>query len=340
VALVLALIAIALAVAVLLTRGAKRPDRTARSLELFGQLAAERGLSEGETGRLRELLQHEPGAPPHTVFQSMPLFERCLDQEVRGLLAAAPSLDRRGSQESMLASLRAKLGYAVVAPARPLISTRNVDVGQTGSLLGREGENPLVQHATVVENGEFFLRVKYDPRQEGPMGSFAGAELRFSFPRAHDGYYTVPLAVASHDPSGLVTFYHGLQLQRNQVRQHVRVDIDMPLQVHPLAAASPETPAPAAPRSVAARTADISGGGLTFVCAVAFHPGDQLSFSFALPRASFTAVRGKVLRVGTQRVGSGTFYRHHVEFTAVEPGERAAIAAYVLSRMRELYRWR
>ncbi|MBN1308347.1 MAG: PilZ domain-containing protein [Chitinispirillaceae bacterium] len=309
-------------------------DRKEMSNKLFQYHAMKSDLYPSELKRLRQLITHEVVSHPHTIFQSVSLFERCIDAEVRLLLLTNNDPDLLENDERMLSGIRKKLGYGYLPLEHPLLSTRNVEIGQVMTVFKTTGAVPLVQHAVVVANKETFFRLQYNIDNEDPVNFSTGQEVNLAFARQGDGIYGVQVEICRVDEPSTIDCLHTLQLTRNQMRRYVRIEVKLPIRVRIIPPEAATEPEPFA-LHFDAKLVDISGGGLSFLYEKPFVPGDIVSMQFSLGDASFSCITGKVLRVSLQEGKSVTLYRHHIQFLSIEQQNRDRIVKFIFEKQRQ-----
>jgi len=308
--------------------------------QLFDETAERLGFSPMELEKIRQILKHEHVTEPQVIFQSISLYEKCIDREVKGLLARRISSDQRKEENEILFSIRRKAGFHHLALEHPLSSTRNIALGQMGSLYGRNLKKPLIQCATVVDSSEFSFSLQYNVDKEDLCYINPGDEIKYAFSRQNDSVYGVPLKVISADGSGTIEVYHTMNLRRNQLRQFVRIELSLPLKFRLINTANIEKSEIRRGESVEVKMSDISGGGLSFLCERSLRAGDLISLGFDLPTAKFIGISAKVLRISLQEGKTKTFYKHHVQFMNLEPRRRDMIVKYVFDKQRQINQWR
>ena len=319
----------------------RRRENNEYSFKQFNDTAARLLLTNDEINLLKKLLHHEPNLQPHIVFQSISFFERSVDLEVRSLAGSSVPAALLERTDVLLASLRKKLGFNTLPLEHPLISTRNLTVGQAGSIFGRSNRTPLVQKARVVDINEFSLKIGFDTEHEEPFQIARGNRVRFVFARQSDGVYGILLTAVSVAPQqGLLEFYHTMEIRRNQLRQYVRIEVLLPLKVRLIATVNPETSEIKKGAMVECRMVDISGGGMSFTSDHSLKPGDTVSLQFALSLGAFAGIGAKIIRVSLQDGKSTTMYKHHVQFADIEPKKRDLIVRFVFEKQRQINQYR
>ena len=310
------------------------------SERLFKESCDRLGLSTAEIEKIRYLLQHENLVEPQVIFQSISMYERCVDKEINDLISRGVSDEQEKYENDILLNIRRKIGFHHLALEHPLVSTRNITIGQSGSLYGRNLKKPLIQNARVVDSNEFTFLLQYNVDKEEICYVAAGDEIKFAFSRQNDSVYGVPLKVLSADGSGTIEVYHTLNLRRNQLRQYVRVEISLPVKLRLLNTDNVEKSEVQRGEVVEAKMSDISGGGMSFICERTLRVGDLISLAYDLPNAKFVGITSKVLRISLQEGKSKTFFKHHVQFKGLEPRRRDLIVKYVFDKQRQINQWR
>jgi c-di-GMP-binding flagellar brake protein YcgR len=304
------------------------------SQKLFDDHAIKSDLYPLEVKRLRSLLTHEMIPHPHTIFQSAALFERCIDAEVRLMLLTHNSLESLDDDEMILSSIRKKLGFSYLPLEHPLLSTRNLEIGQSVSIFKTTGKQPLIHHAIVVSNKETYFRLQWDVDKEDGIQFFSGQEIKLAFARQGDGVYGIEVELFRTAPPSTIDCLHTLKFKRNQLRQFVRIEVNLPLRVRLI---PKEKPAGEElfPKHVEGKLSDLSGGGLSFLYEKPFVPGDQVSMQFTLTTGRFSGINGKVLRVSLQEGKHSTWYRHHIQFNSLDQSVRDKIVKFIFEKQRQ-----
>jgi len=307
---------------------------------LFKEACDRLGFTPAEVEKIRYLLQHENLVEPQVIFQSVSMYERCVDKEIRELLGRHISEERMARENDVLSGIRKKAGFHHLALEHPLVSTRNITIGQKGSLFGKNLRKPLIQNAHVVDSNEFTFLLQYNVDKEDVCYVAPGDEIKFAFSRQNDSVYGVPLQVVSADGSGTIEVSHTLNLRRNQLRQYVRVEINLPLKFRLLTTDNVDKSEVRRGEVVDAKMSDISGGGMSFLCERTLRVGDIITLNFDLPNAKFVGVASRVLRISLQEGKAKTFFKHHVQFRDIEPRRRDIIVKYVFEKQRQISQWR
>jgi len=297
-------------------------------------------LSADERGVVERMLSHVRVMEPHAIFQSLQLFEQCVDADVNYLLKNGDSGDPDGREGKLLSAIRNKLGYSHLSLEHPLLSTRNISIGQSGSLFGKDASKPIFRHVSVVDNNSFFFTIKYNVENEEVFHLARGTLVRFVFARQADGLYGVQVPVTDIGIPGTLTLAHTLDVKRNQLRQHVRMETNLPLRIRLISTKDPETSEVKRGEMVTTKMLDISGGGLSFTYDKSLRLNDIVSMNFDVPGSAFAGVTGRIVHL-TLREGKGlAMYKHHVQFVDIEPHKRELIIKYVFEKERHINQWR
>ena len=306
---------------------------------MFLESARKCGLTDEERQKLAGLLTHQKVMAAHTIFQSLSLFEQCVDAEVSAMMRSGGA-DPDGNAEHILSDLRRKLGFSHLPLEHPLMSTRNITIGQTGSLFGKEGNRPLFNHVFVSDNNSLFFTIQYDVDKEEIYRISPGTIVRLVFARQSDGLYGVQVRVANVKETGAIDLYHTLDLRRNQLRQYVRIETSLPMRFRLLSTKDPDKSEIKRGQLMTTRMSDISGGGMSFLFEQALRLNDLISLNFDLPGVAFAGITGKIVHL-TLREGKGaSLVKHHVQFVNIEPRKRELVVKYVFEKERQLSQWR
>lgn len=320
------------------TKARESEDKTQLSKRLYREYAEKAELNSEERLRLQSLIRYASTPHEHIIFQSAVLFEKCIDQEIRRLLQENLSAEQLDDEEMVFSGLRKKLGYGYLPLEHPLISTRNLELGQRLSIFGQNNQVPLIHDARIVQVREFTFRVQYNPEAEETILLEKGQAVRLAFARQNDGVYGVPVTIHRRDTAAL-DFLHSMDLRRNQLRQFVRIEANLPLKFRITKTESEESKQLFG-TLLQSKIADISGGGLSFLLDKPLVPGDLVSLNFQLSTSAFVGVAGRVLRVSLQEGKTAVFYKHHVQFLNIEHKSRERIVKYVFEKQRQLSQWR
>ena len=322
------------------SRSQKESDQNGK--KSFDSAVARYNLDTEEVGKIRSLLLHDPAVSPQAIFQSVEVFERCVDADVLHLVRSNASSDTLEAEKIILAAIRKKTGYSVLPMDHPLVSSRNISTGQSGSIIEVGKKQPTIQKAILVANTDISFKVRYDVQKEEPLRMSPGTLVRFVFSRLNDGFYGVEVPMISASGSGIIEFGHTLDVKRNQLRQHVRVDTSLPIKFRLIRTVDFDKSDIKKGETIDGKMADISGGGVSFLCSQSCKPGDLVSVSFNMQNDRISSISAKVIRISLQegKEKDTLIYRHHIQFSSISPGERDKIVKYIFERQRLLNQWR
>lgn len=307
---------------------------------IFNETADKIGLTALEVDKVKQLLKHENNLDPQIIFQSISMYEKCVDKEVKMIIDKNISSELRNEENNILLNIRKKIGFHRLALEHPLVSTRNISIGQKGAIFGKNHKKPLVQNAVVVDSNEFTFFLQYNVDKENILQISNGDKIKYAFSRQNDSVYGIALNIASADGSGTIELYHTTNLLRNQLRQHVRIELNLPLKFRLTKTVDKEKSDVRINEIIETKLSDISGGGLSFICERSLRAGDLISASFSLPNNKFAGILGKILRISLQEGKFTTYYKHHVQFQNLEPRKRDTIVKYVFDKQRQTNQWR
>ena len=318
----------------------KRIQDKEQSANLFLENKERCKLTDAEFDFLKSLLRHQNVPEPHVIFQSLQLFEKCLDSEVREILQSRSAEKELQAKGEIISEIRRKMGFHHLPLEHPLVSTRNISMGQIGSVFGRNSNRPLIRKVMVVDNGPFVFRIQYDVEKEDVVHIAPGHALRFAFARQNDGLYGVQVEVARTENAGTIDVYHTLDMKRNQLRQYVRIETGLTLKFRLVKTMDPLKSEVKLGELIAAKLSDISGGGLSFLYEKSLRLGDIVSLNFDLPGASCAGITGKIVHLSLREMKTGTLFKNHVQFVNIEPRKREKIITYVFEKERQISQWR
>ena len=310
------------------------------SENLFNEHVQRFKLSNIEVDKLKALMQHEKIVEPQVIFQSISLYEKCVDKEIKKLLDHNASEEVKKEENEILTRIRNKLGFHHLALEHPLASSRNITVGQVGSIFGKNVKVPLIRRAVVVSRDEFVLTLQYNVDKEEVCHITPGDEIKFAFTRQSDSAYGVVFEVISADGSGTIKVLNTLNFRRNQLRQYIRIELSIPLKFRLVSTVDDKKSDVRRGEVVDAKMSDISGGGMSFLCERSLRVGDVILVSFSLPDERFTGISSKIKRISLQEGKTKTLYKHHIQFVSIETNKRDKIIKYIFEKQRQINQWR
>jgi c-di-GMP-binding flagellar brake protein YcgR len=306
---------------------------------LFRDYIEKSELTPNEIERLRQIASHGKITDINVIFQSIAIFEICIEKEIEILNGKKLSSKEKADECLVLSNIRKKLGYNYLPFEHPIVSTRNMEIGQKVSLLSGPNRSTSFR-ALVIMNPEQCLRVQVERGQDEMPSFHPGQQVAIAFARQGDGLYAIEMRVLSFDSDSLIIeLQHTREMKRNQLRQYVRIDVNLPVKVRILQAVSDEDKMLVG-KQFEAKIVDISGGGLSFFLNRPLVPGQLISINFQLSTVAFNGQTGKILKVSLVDVKSVTMYRHHVSFLELDTPSREKIVKFVFEKQRQLNQWR
>ncbi|MCL2219833.1 MAG: PilZ domain-containing protein [Chitinispirillia bacterium] len=304
------------------------------SAKLFNEECARCELSRGEADTLRALCAFVPqsATESHRIFDTPVMFERALEGFVSQQLRAG----RGETLDDVLRTLRRKLGYSTLASDMPLLSTRNIGVGQMVSI-SAPGQSLHPRGGRITRVGEYSFTVRFTDDMAGSTGA-AGSQVTISFLRQGDAAYSVPTTISSAG-DGTFNALHVIKFARSQNRKHMRLEVSMPISYR-VAAFSDPTNGPPPPDALKARTVDISGGGMCFIAEAPLHMGDEILISLQIPGYSMGGIRARIIKVIAIEGKAAKQYKHLSQFTVIEPQQRERIVKFIFEKQRETLQMR
>ena len=305
----------------------------------FVRRRRESGLNEREVDLLLSMLKKKKVSKIHTVFESVELFESCVDREIRDLTLKRTLPEKRKEKGMTIMSLREKLGYCNLPSNVPLVSTRNITVGQTGSVYGKSAKVPgrmvlMINRAEIIESGSFTFKLNYDPQKEETCDFLSGEKVSFSFAREGDARYRVSLTVLGSRSTGTIELQHSSSLKRSQSRHEFRfetpISVTGKLFKKPIMSDDTET---AEGEPFVIKTCTISGGGLSFVHDRSLGADDLLKINFDILETSFTDISLKIICALTYDEELKVFI-YHAQFVDIENATRERIVKNIFEVAR------
>jgi len=296
----------------------------------FAENARRFGLVDSERRLLRGMVRHWPGsADPSEIYESLTLFEQCVEGEVSEALSYVKNEADLEELDIALQSIRKKFHFTVVDQGQAIASTRNLSSGLPVWLLGPK--KTILGEAIVLNVHELYFSIRIIEKDFGRMPAFESV-VRIAFTRKGDGIYGVEAPLVSFDPgAGVVKCRHTLKFKRNQLRQDVRVDTDMMVNIRIVSPVKDEPVEPNANFMV--KMTDLSGGGFAFTSERKFSSGDLVVFTISSPRLAIGGVQSKIL--GFNQNKATQKFQYHAQFVNIEFEKKEKIIKFVFNRLRE-----
>jgi hypothetical protein len=303
----------------------------------FAEMATVKRLTAAETELLRRIVESAELGSADMVFESSFIYEDSLEPFLK---SNASKLDKDDHLYAALRGLRVKLGYAHLPTEIPLGSTRQLEEGMPITLLDGDGQGIK---GRICEVGERQWMVELE--EDIPPTIAVGAAVDASMLRSNDGEYTARLTISgTRFGNRTVTFAHTRTLERKQLRNWVRIDVNIPCRVTVMS--KPPPPAediPPAERGpvgpsvgmvLEGRLLDLSGGGACARFPSPIPQGHQLSLNFDLPGTSLRGIQCEVMRMVPVARAGREDYEHNLKFAAMETAFQEKIVRYVFEKQR------
>ena len=334
----LSVIALALLVLVPVVASRRRFHRKKEQYKmLFSDVALHFDLSYLQLQKIKALMPQNSEFPPTLIFYSLQIFEKCLNEHIKQLVASGASAADKDQETRILSDIRAKLGFYQLDSVHPIASSRNISIGQAGAIMGSHRFIPIIEHAVVVDNNEFILSLKYDSPED--MSDKLGSDpLTFVFARYDDAVYKVPLKVVEFTKT-IVQSQHSVEIKRKQLRHYERVETKIHVSIDLVSNDESEKPrAPEYAKKASGTILDLSGGGLCFISQEQMRIGDDITLSFKLPLSGETAMHflGQVKDVQMVMDQGKTSYKHQIQFLDLQPSRVAQMEHYVNERKSQI----
>lgn len=314
----------------ILRTDSKQREKVDIGWQYFGEMAAQKRLTTQETEILKRIVEEGGVSSADMVFDSSFIYEDALEEFIK---ANHKSLEKDQTQYALLRGLRLKLGYSMLPSEVPLSSTRQLEEGMQAGLRDDEG---TVHKGRVAEVRENAWAVILD--EDIPPMLAAGAAVDVNVLRAGDGEYNLRVGVsATRLARRLLYLPHSRNLDRKQLRNWVRIDVNIPCRVTVMARSADWVEGSGGPgvgMVLEGRMLDLSGGG---TCARFSSPIPQnyrLSLNFDLPGSSLRGVQCEVMRMTPVIKGTREDFEHNLKFTGMETAAQEKIVRYVFEKQR------
>ena len=298
--------------------------------QYFAEMAGQKRLTQQEVEILKRIVEEGGVSSADMVFDSSFVYEEALEAFLK---ANARQMDKEETQYALLRGLRLKLGYSHLPPEIPLSSTRQLEEGMTASLTDDEG---TVRKGRILEVREKTWAVTLEA--EIPPSVAVGGAVYLSLLRPGDGEYAVKLpVVATRLGQRAVYLPHTRDLDRKQLRNWVRIDVNIPCRVTVMSRPEgwePPQGGPAVGMVLEGRLLDLSGGGTCARFSSPIPQGCKLSLNFDLPGTSLRGVRCEVMRMTSVLKANREDFEHNLKFTEMETAFQEKIVRYVFEKQR------
>jgi hypothetical protein len=298
--------------------------------QYFAEMAGQKRLTPQETDILRRIVEQGNVSSADMVFDSSFIYEDALEAYIKD---NARQLDRDDTQYALLRGLRLKLGYSHLPSEVPINSTRQLEEGMMVSLVDGEGS---LRKGRIHEVKERSWIVALDA--EIPPTVAVGAAVELALLRSGDGEYSVRLPIlATRLGQRQIHLPHTRTLDRKQLRNWVRIDVNIPCRVTVMARAEgwdKSMGGPGVGMVLEGRLIDLSGGGSCARFSSPIPQGYKLSLNFDLPGTSLRGVHSEVMRMTSTLKGNREDFEHNLKFMSMDTAAQEKIVRYVFEKQR------
>ena len=298
-----------------------RQERAELSWKNFGEYVTEKELSPGQEAILKEIVLVGQINDADTVFTAPAVFERCLEEYIRSL-----KKKHRDSEETygLLHSLRRQMGYSRLPEEVHLTSSRQLTPGMHLNIT--DENNEVAAQGILHDGNEQFWTVELAGNS---VNFHKGQDLYVSFIRHGDAEYRIKCRCLGNS-SDKLQLEHSLSLERKQLRNWVRVEVNLPCQARLMRPLKEEK----AGTVYQGRIMDISGGGMCLRLENHIPPGTLLSLNFDLPENSIRSMHSEVISSNSGQGAGKRVYIHRLKFNNIETAVQEKIVRFVFEKNR------
>ncbi len=188
--------------------------------KLFLRYAKDALLTEKEAEILWEYSQ-KLERDPFLVLEFKSPFEKVIELYIE----ENPDYD-----EKMIKDMRKKLGFDINPYFVPLISTKDIDIYQTGTLITEHKKTYPVALFDKTEKYMYWVIVDRQP----PFDFKEGSKVKIKFLRRDDAFYSfegVIEEIINEDGKYILKIPHTFKLEKVQRRKEVRMKVDIPINI-------------------------------------------------------------------------------------------------------------
>lgn len=323
---VLALIVLVVAYEIIKTEKIKKIQLDAQ-WKSFEKATKERGITPSLMALLRKIMENSERHTPEMALQSPRVYELALEAYVQKNKSLQHNLEH--PEYAQLRKLRLALGYDIIHPEMPYVSTRQFRLGDEVNLkikLKSTGEESNHPHPAVVCGiDEACWEISYGGGV--PEGD---SELKMSYTRPGDADYLLQVPVLSVQ-KGMLVLGHTTQLMRKQQRNWVRWATEIPVLIKGKIRRGDKEVF----EEFEAMSSDISGGGISLTCTHKIE-GKFVTLQFTLPPSrAFREVNAEIVRKAVLP-GTQNLTRYSLYFSEMKEEEREHIVRYIFDQQRQI----
>jgi len=295
------------------------------------------GLTEEEQTWLRTQLLKKYSILPYAIFSSHHTFEKIIDVLVHHLIQTKVF---KSDDHNIIDRIRRKLGFDTIHANKPLISSRNIETGQSGRVICQYSNKSYHQDlspASVCESNELFLKLKLNWKSnQSKIPQQAKIKYYFLFSRPNDGSYEVPLLIRQIQEDGIIEAQHTIHLKRVQFRKNVRISVEnVSIYARTIDHIRHGDRVHKVPRDmIRGEMIDISGGGFSFISNQWIHAKTSIQITFRLDNNLFERLEAQIIRSSPIENG----FKHHAKFVNVDIKNKEQIVKYIFNQQRKVDR--
>ncbi len=311
----------------------RKRERQAVGWRYFSELAQGKGLTAVESEILKRIVEAGGLSSADMIFESAHLYEDALTAYLEKV---ASRLEKDPTHYVQLRGLRLKMGYARLQPEVPLTSTRQFDPGTPVKIILPGADEGEAVKGVILDVNENSWGLEFEDKALVEKAS-PGDKLGVFLLRSGDGEYRVHVRIRGLKLSaGAVYLDHARDLERKQLRNWVRVDVNIPcrvtvIQMH---AEFDDSDLPVRGTVIEGRLIDLSGGGACARFASPLPRGCRLSLNFDLPGTSLRGIRADVMRFSVNNRGGRDQFEHNLKFDSLETAAQEKVVRYVFEKQR------
>lgn len=307
---------------------ARERARAKISWEAFYKKSAEIGLTPGEIKLLETLVIEARLGNADSLMTSAQVFENARENYYDSVGGITSMTD---AELHSFREIRSRLGFSPLPVETPYTTTRQFVSGLR--VIAEIPEMNVAATAQVedVDERRWVVNNPFDRSLDIRQGT----RVRLSMTRGGDAEYGIETEVDdAHDFK--LSFKHTRRLIRRQLRNWVRIDVNLPM-----SGSVPPRPGDSRPPlPMKGRIVDLSGGGLALRLPVQLQVGSVLSVDFQLNENAMVGIVVEIIRVAPIRVGEEQMFQHSVSFKDLPKTSQERIVRYVFEKQRQEAQWR
>ncbi|MBF0430280.1 MAG: PilZ domain-containing protein [Fibrobacteria bacterium] len=306
----------------------QKREKVSLSWQNFSELAGKSELGVEDMKLLKGLIHAGNIKQADTIFEAPGIYEKALSAFIEEFSQNYPE-ESLPYQE--LYHLRQKLDFVMVPIETPLVSTRQLTPGLPITI--KSGKKSGFIKARVKEVTEQAWTIQAEGT---PLSMGDNQEIMVWFIRAGDGEYHLQSRLISNQDNMMV-LSHTLNLQRKQLRNWVRVDVNIPCRVSiwELNTAD-EIIQKELPQGLKldGRIIDISGGGMALRLSKNIPSNSMVKLFFDLPGTPVKNAQAVVLSSNPVKKGVDDAFIHRLKFSDMEVQLQEKIIRFVFEKNR------